>query len=107
MPHRLRVDVGTRPLQNAGLVTYGQKVTFTGLEQTGYKWLFIPVMLVIMVGGSFIKSVITGTVATETNEINRARGYSICYAMVNIGSFSGKTIVKPLRDSMGDEGLVA
>ncbi len=93
-------------LQNAGLVTYGQKVTFTGLEQTGYKWLFIPVMLVIMVGGSFIKSVITGTVATETNAVNRARGYSIFYAMVNIGSFSGKTIVKPLRDSMGDQGLV-
>lgn len=93
-------------LENAGLVTYGKKVVFTGLEQTGYKWLFIPVMLVIMVGGSFIKSVITGTVATETNEINRARGYSIFYAMVNIGSFSGKTIVKPLRDSMGDEGLV-
>jgi dipeptide/tripeptide permease len=93
-------------LQNAGLATYGQKVTFTGLEQTSYKWLFIPVMLVIMVGGSFIKSVITGTVATETNAINRARGYSIFYAMVNIGSFSGKTIVKPLRDSMGDQGLV-
>lgn len=93
-------------LQNAGLVTYGKKVAFTGLEQTGYKWLFIPVMLIIMVGGSFIKSVITGTIATETNEINRARGYSIFYAMVNIGAFSGKTIVKPLRDSMGDEGLV-
>jgi dipeptide/tripeptide permease len=93
-------------LESAGLVTYGEKVVFTGLEQTGYKWLFIPVMLVIMVGGSFIKSVITGTVATETNEINRARGYSIFYAMVNIGSFSGKTVVKPLRDSLGDEGLV-
>lgn len=93
-------------LQNAGLVTYGKHVTFTGLEKTPYKWIFIPVMLVIMVGGSFIKSVITGTVATETNAINRARGYSIFYAMVNIGSFSGKTIVKPLRDSLGDEGLV-
>jgi dipeptide/tripeptide permease len=93
-------------LQSAGLVTYGKHVNFTGLEKTPYKWIFIPVMLVIMVGGSFIKSVITGTVATETNAINRARGYSIFYAMVNIGSFSGKTIVKPLRDSMGDEGLV-
>lgn len=93
-------------LQNAGLATYGKTVTFTGLEQTSYKWLFIPVMLIVMVGGSFIKSVITGTIATETNAVNRARGYSIFYAMVNIGSFSGKTIVKPLRDSMGDEGLV-
>ena len=59
-----------------GWSAWGQKVTFTGLEETTYKWLFIPVMLVIMVGGSFIKLVITGTVATETNEINRARRFS-------------------------------
>jgi dipeptide/tripeptide permease len=38
-------------LQNAGLATYGHEVAFTGLEQTSYKWLFVPVMLVIMVGG--------------------------------------------------------
>ena len=93
-------------LQSAGLATYGETVTFTGLEATSYKWLFIPIMLVVMVGGSFIKSVITGTVAKETTEANRARGYSIFYAMVNVGAFSGKTIVKPLRHSMGDEGLV-
>ena len=92
--------------QGAGLVSYGREVQFTGLEDGAYKWLFIPVMLVVMVGGSFIKSVITGTVAKETNEINRARGYSIFYAMVNIGAFSGKTVVKPLRESMGNEGLI-
>jgi dipeptide/tripeptide permease len=59
-----------------------------------------------MIGGSFIKSCITGTVARETNEKTRAQGYSIFYMMVNIGAFSGKTIVKPLRDAMGNEGLV-
>jgi hypothetical protein len=57
-------------------------------------------------GGSFIKSVITGTVAKETTKENRARGYSIFYAMVNIGAFSGKTIVKPLREAMGNTGLI-
>jgi len=93
-------------LQSAGLAEYGREVTFTGLQESWHHWLFIPVMLVIMVGGSFIKSVITGTVARETTEANRARGYSIFYAMVNIGAFSGKTIVKPLRESMGNEGLI-
>jgi dipeptide/tripeptide permease len=93
-------------LQSAGLVTYGREVQFTGLLQTSYKWLFVPVMLFVMVGGSFIKSVITGTVAHETNASSRARGYSIFYAVVNVGAFSGKTIVQPLRESMGNEGLV-
>jgi dipeptide/tripeptide permease len=106
-------------LEGAGLVQYGvpvsgdvdpdavgRMVVFTGLETGWHKWLFIPVMLVVMVGGSFIKSVITGTVARETTEANRARGYSIFYAMVNVGAFSGKTIVKPLRVSLGDEGFI-
>lgn len=93
-------------LEGAGLASYGRDVTFTGLEDSGHKWLFVPVMLLVMVGGSFIKSVITGTVARETTESNRARGYSIFYAMVNIGAFGGKTVVKPLREGMGDEGLV-
>jgi dipeptide/tripeptide permease len=93
-------------LEAADLVEYGREVKFTGLEHSGHKWLFVPVMVVVMVGGSFIKSVITGTVATETTAINRARGYSIFYAMVNVGAFSGKTIVKPLRDGLGNEGLV-
>ncbi len=93
-------------LESAGLVTYGREVEFTGLQDTGHKWLFLPVMLVVMIGGSFIKSVITGTIAHETTAANRARGYSIFYAMVNVGAFSGKTIVQPLREQLGNEGLV-
>jgi len=93
-------------LEGQGLVEYGREVTYTGLRGKGVRYTIIPIMVVIMIGGSFIKSVITGTVAKETNESNRARGFSIFYMMVNIGSFSGKTIVKPLRESMGDLGLV-
>lgn len=93
-------------LESAGLVEYSQTTTFKGLEHTNWKWLIIPIVIVIMIGGSFIKSVITGTVAKETTEATRAKGFSIFYAMVNIGSFSGKTIVKPLREAMGNEGLV-
>lgn len=82
------------------------KTVFHGLDTSWQKWLFIPVMLIVMVGGSFIKSVITATVAKETTHATRAKGYSIFYAMVNIGAFGGKTIVKPLRESMGDQGLI-
>ncbi len=93
-------------LEAKGLVKYGEEVTYTGLRGMGIRYNIVPIMLVIMVGGSFIKSVITGTVAKETTESNRAQGFSIFYMMVNVGAFSGKTIVKPLRESMGDLGLI-
>ena len=93
-------------LEAQGLVEYGRTVTFTGLLETDIRWAIIPIMVVIMVGGSFIKAVITGTVAKSTSEANRAKGFSIFYMMVNIGAFSGKTIVKPLRESMGDLGMI-
>jgi dipeptide/tripeptide permease len=93
-------------LEQNGLVEYGRSATFTGLREADSRWLIVPIMVVIMIGGSFIKAVITGTVATTTTAANRARGFAIFYMMVNIGAFSGKTIVKPLRESMGDLGLI-
>ena len=93
-------------LESAGLVDYSDEIKFTGLLESIQQWAIVPVMIVIMIGGSFIKSVITGTVAKETTTSTRAQGFSIFYMMVNIGAFSGKTIVKPLRMSMGDMGLV-
>ena len=89
-----------------GLVEYGDITIFNGLETSARRYAIVPVMALIVLGGSFIKSVITGTVAKETTKDNRARGYSIFYAMVNIGAFSGKTIVKPLREAMGNTGLI-
>lgn len=93
-------------LESSGLVEYSNTTVFTGLKDSGYKYMIVPVMALIIVGGAFIKSVISGTVARETTEANRARGFSIFYGMVNIGAFSGKTIVKPLREAMGNEGLI-
>jgi len=92
--------------EGGGLVEYGEETLFKGLDSSGYRYAVLPVMALIILGGSFIKSVITGTVAKETSEVNRARGYSILDTMVNIGAFTGKTIVKPLRLSMGNEGLI-
>ncbi|MDX5586063.1 MAG: MFS transporter [Aureibaculum sp.] len=93
-------------LESGGLVDYSDGIKFTGLLESAQQWSIVPIMIVIMIGGSFIKSVITGTVAKETTEATRAQGFSIFYMMVNIGAFSGKTIVKPLRMAMGDMGLV-
>lgn len=93
-------------LESAGLVDYEMTTTFYGLKESPYRWSILPVMALIVVGGSFIKSVISGTVARETTSENRARGYAIFYMMVNIGAFTGKTVVDPLRRSMGDQGLV-
>lgn len=93
-------------LQSAGLVSYGMTTTFSGLNTSSIRWSIIPVLALIVIGGSFIKAVISGTVARETTSETRARGYALFYMMVNFGAFTGKTVVDPLRKSMGDQGLV-
>ncbi|RKZ12511.1 MFS transporter [bacterium] len=62
-------------------------------------------LALIVLGGSFVKPVITGTVSKSSNEANRARAFSIFYMVVNIGSFTGKTIVAPIRIEMGVENV--
>ncbi len=57
----------------------------------------------IVIGGAFVKPVITGTVSKSSDETNRARAFSIFYMVVNIGSFTGKTIVAPMRIQLGVE----
>ena len=93
-------------LESTGLVEYGYQTKFNGLQSSGYRYGILPIMALIIVGGSFIKSVISGTVAKETDENNRAKGFAIFYGMVNIGAFSGKVLVTPLRDSLGHEGMI-
>ncbi|MBF0407712.1 MAG: MFS transporter [Candidatus Riflebacteria bacterium] len=58
-------------------------------------------LTIILIGGSFIKPLITGTVAKTTSEANRARGYSLFYWVVNFGAFSGKTFVPFIRQNWG------
>ena len=62
-------------------------------------------LLIVMVGASFIKPLITGTVAKTTTADNRARGYSLFYWIVNIGAFSGKTFVPYIRQGLGLENV--
>lgn len=93
-------------LESTGLVSYDMTTTFSGLDTSWLRWSIVPVLILIVIGGSFIKAVISGTVARETTSETRARGYAVFYMMVNIGAFTGKTVVDPLRKSMGDQGLV-
>jgi dipeptide/tripeptide permease len=53
------------------------------------------------VGGSFVKPLITGTVALCSTEVSRARAFSLFYMMVNVGSFSGKSVAGPVRRALG------
>ncbi len=57
----------------------------------------------IMLGGAAFKPIITGTVAKCSDDAHRARAFSIFYQIVNIGSFTGKSIAKPLRVELGLE----
>jgi dipeptide/tripeptide permease len=70
-----------------------------------YKALVLPALVVTMIGGSFIKPVITGTIARTTENVARARAYSIFYGFANIGAFAGKGLAYPLRIFLGLEAI--
>ena len=93
-------------LESAGLVQYGMKTVFTGIQESPLRMLIVPIMIVLVIGGSFIKSIISASVAKETTSETRAKGYSIFYMMVNIGAFTGKCFIDPLRSLVGDEAYV-
>jgi len=76
---------------------------YTLLGLTTAKSSVLIALAIIAIGGSFIKPLITGTIAKTTTERNRARGYATFYWMVNIGSFSGKTFVPFIRLGAGLE----
>lgn len=93
-------------LEGEGLVKYGEQTVFTGLRESHERYLIIPAMIVVMVGGSFIKSIISASVARETISETRAKGYSIFYMMVNIGSFIGKSVIDPMRSVIGEAAYI-
>ena len=66
-----------------------------------YKAIVPPALVVLMFGGSFIKSIITGTVAKTSTTETRARAYAIFYGNGERGPFTGKTLAYPLRINLG------
>ncbi|MFN8587211.1 MAG: MFS transporter [Candidatus Eisenbacteria bacterium] len=80
-----------------GLLTLG----YAALGAVHGFWPVMAALLLVVIGGSFVKPVITGTAMKSSDDSSRARAFSIFYMMVNIGSFTGKTIVAPIRIDMG------
>ncbi len=76
----------------------------TGYAMLGAFHVLSPVLMalfLIVLGGSFVKPIITGTVSKSSDETNRARAFSLFYMVVNIGAFTGKTVVKGVRQDHG------
>ncbi|MBI4810690.1 MAG: MFS transporter, partial [Ignavibacteriales bacterium] len=84
-----------------GLLTIG----YSALGALPYKPTVLPALMIVMLGGSFIKSIITGTVAKTSDSEHRAKAFSIFYGIVNVGAFSGKTFAYPLRIYLGLESI--
>ena len=63
----------------------------------------IVALALIMLGGSFVKPIISGTVAKCSDDDGRARAFAIFYVVVNVGGFIGKTVAYPLRINLGVE----
>jgi len=80
-------------------------VGFFALGSLPYRATTVPAVILLILGGSFIKGLITGTVAKTSSIEHRARAFSIFYGMVNVGSFSGKSIAYPLRLNLGLESI--
>lgn len=74
---------------------------YAGLGLVPRKGPVLLSLLFIMVGGAFVKPVITGTVARSSDAAHRARAFSLFYMMVNVGSFLGKSVAKPVRTALG------
>jgi dipeptide/tripeptide permease len=92
--------------RRAMLLAFGLlAIGFFSLGALPYKLTVVPAVVLLIIGGSFIKGLITGTVAKTSTSAQRARAYSIFYGMVNVGSFSGKSIAYPLRLNLGLESI--
>ena len=57
-------------LEAAGLVEYGEVTRFSGLADSSERWMIVPVLFVIMLGGSFIKSIISASVSERNHRSN-------------------------------------
>lgn len=93
-------------LLSVGYAMLGMFGTTTAAEimgGTGVKVMAVVSLTVILLGGSLVKPIISGTVAKSSDDYNRARAFSIFYQVVNIGAFLGKTVAYPLRTNLGLE----
>jgi dipeptide/tripeptide permease len=88
--------------RNSLLLAFG--LLTVGYGSLGVVSAFGPVslaLLLVALGGAFVKPIITATASRSSSAVNRARAFSLFYMIVNIGSFTGKTIAAPVRIHLG------
>jgi len=78
---------------------YGSSI----MEVTGKRNYVLTVLILTAVGGSLIKPCIVGTVAVTTTEKSKALGFSIYYALVNLGGAIGPILAYQVRSDLGIE----
>ena len=76
-------------------------VGLAGLVFVGNVPYAIGALLLTAIGGSLIKPCIVGTVARTTTEQTKSLGYSIYYALVNLGGALGPLLGLTVRENMG------
>lgn len=74
---------------------------YAALALLPHKGVVLLSLLALCLGGALVKPVITGTVARTSDADHRARAFSLFYMLVNIGSFTGKAVAKPVRAALG------
>src|SRR5580658_4856471 len=74
---------------------------YAGLGLLPRKGPVLGSLLCVMVGGAFVKPVISATVARTSDAVHRARAFSLFYMVVNVGSFLGKSVSRPVRVALG------
>ncbi len=77
----------------------GQAIT-DSMGKTGYMAI---VLILTAAGGSLIKPCIVGTVERTSNPDYRALGFSIYYALVNLGGAIGPILATMIRSELGIE----
>jgi dipeptide/tripeptide permease len=77
----------------------GQSIT-DAVGKTGY---MAAVLILTAAGGSLIKPCIVGTVERTSNPDYRALGFSIYYALVNLGGAIGPILATMIRSELGIE----
>jgi dipeptide/tripeptide permease len=93
--------IGFRRALMAAFALLTAGYTLLGLFQ--FPGTAVAALALIAIGGAIVKPVISGTAAKSSDADHRARAFSIFYLMINIGSFTGKTVAAPLRIHLGLE----
>jgi dipeptide/tripeptide permease len=91
--------IGFRPALLIAFALLACGYALLGLVPT--RGMVLVALALVACGGAFVKPIIGGTVTRYSDESNRARAFSLFYMIVNIGSFTGKTVAAPVRKALG------